>query len=320
MRKAAEVSRDQSSQTVSIGIPVYNGADYLAELLDCVAAQTYGDLEIVICDNASTDETGDICRQYAARDARIRYHRNETNIGPLPNFNKAFELSQGAYFCWLCHDDLIEPTYVEKCVSILKQDPSVVLAFSDVLYIGPDGTALPRSAKSGQYYCGDEHMTVPAFPAHVAEQRSRVGRFADLLLRTDGCYESGMVRRHQLAATSLQVDFYGGGEVWLMELAMHGRFVMLDEKLFRRRFHPNASFFVAAEDKDAWINQAQKEPTKQRKFRWTRAYLDVIRRSPTMTGVERLRCRLLVLDKTFRGIAHKTLAKGLARTSRRQIA
>ena len=81
--------------TVSLGMTVYNGANFLAATLDSLLAQTYRDFELIICDNASTDETGAIARDYAARDTRVRYRRNETNIGGSANYNLTFDLARG---------------------------------------------------------------------------------------------------------------------------------------------------------------------------------------------------------------------------------
>jgi glycosyltransferase involved in cell wall biosynthesis len=69
---------------LSIGLPVYNGEEYLAESLDALLGQTYEDFELVISDNASTDGTQELCRKYAARDSRIRYLRLPRNIGATP--------------------------------------------------------------------------------------------------------------------------------------------------------------------------------------------------------------------------------------------
>jgi glycosyltransferase involved in cell wall biosynthesis len=114
---------------VSIGMPVYNGENFIVESLDALFAQTFTDFELIICDNASTDRTGEICREYAARDARIRYCRNETNIGASANYNLTFELARGDYFKWAAHDDICAPTYVERCVEALDRDPGVALAY-----------------------------------------------------------------------------------------------------------------------------------------------------------------------------------------------
>src|SRR5438132_13873019 len=91
---------------VSIGMPVYNGERYLSGALDSLLSQTLADFDLIISDNASTDATESICRSYAAHDSRIRYFRNENNLGAAANFNRAFELCGGEFFRWAAHDDL----------------------------------------------------------------------------------------------------------------------------------------------------------------------------------------------------------------------
>ena len=115
---------------VSIGLPVYNGEPFLSETIDAILAQTFKDFELIICDNASTDDTERICRRYAARDKRISYYRQHHNIGAAGNFNRVFNLSSGEYFKWAAHDDLIAPEYLARCVEILERDRSVVLCHS----------------------------------------------------------------------------------------------------------------------------------------------------------------------------------------------
>ena len=115
--------------TVSIGLPVYNGGRFLEETIESILGQTFADLELVISDNASTDATAEICRRFAARDPRVRYSRNQENLGAARNYNITFELARGRYFKWQGHDDPIPPTYLERCVAVLDSDPTVVLAY-----------------------------------------------------------------------------------------------------------------------------------------------------------------------------------------------
>jgi glycosyltransferase involved in cell wall biosynthesis len=116
---------------VSIGVPVYNGAQIIGPALDALLAQTYRNLEIIICDNASTDGTGAIGRSYAARDSRVRYVRNATNIGARGtggNFGRVLALATGKYFMWAAADDRRPPTVVEEAVAKLEGNPDAVLA------------------------------------------------------------------------------------------------------------------------------------------------------------------------------------------------
>src|ERR1700751_3293571 len=107
---------------LSIGIPVFNGQEFLPELLDSLLAQTFGDFEILICDNASTDRTPQICSEYARRDSRVRFVRNQRNLGAVANFNRVFELSTAPLFKWAAHDDLYHQAYLDACVSLLEKN------------------------------------------------------------------------------------------------------------------------------------------------------------------------------------------------------
>ena len=91
---------------LSVGLPVYNGENYLAESLEALLGQSYEDFELIISDNASTDGTADICRRYGKQDSRIRYIRQPRNIGLAPNHNFVFEQSRGEFFKWAAADDL----------------------------------------------------------------------------------------------------------------------------------------------------------------------------------------------------------------------
>ena len=131
---------------VAIGLPVYNGARYLTEAIESILAQTYSDFELIISDNASTDETEAICRHYAVQDQRIRYVRNAENIGGLANFNHTFRLSNHPLFKWTAADDAYHPEYLERSVRLLKAQPEAVFAFTKVQLIDDSSTHLPYDA------------------------------------------------------------------------------------------------------------------------------------------------------------------------------
>src|SRR2546428_8185883 len=128
-RKMARIPR------VSIGLGVYNGQVFLNQTLDSILAQTFDDFELIISDNASTDGTEEICREYAARDGRIRYSRNATNIGSNGNFKRVFQLATGEYFRWSAADDLFAPTSLQECVNVLDDHPKVVLCYPRTILI-----------------------------------------------------------------------------------------------------------------------------------------------------------------------------------------
>lgn len=133
---------------VSIGLPVYNGEKFLEEALDSIMAQTYADFELIISDNASTDKTPAICRDYSDRDRRVRYYRNHKNFGLAWNQNNVIRLAGGEYYMMVHHDDIRAPDYLERTVCVLDSSPSAILCYSKTRDIDERGKSLPREEVS----------------------------------------------------------------------------------------------------------------------------------------------------------------------------
>lgn len=129
-----------SDAWVSVGLPVRNGAKSIDNVIRSVLAQDHERLELVICDNASTDATEDICREYAANDSRVAYIRHSTNIGLLSNFVSAIQYASGEYFRWIGDDDWLDPSYVSKALAVFDRDDRLVLVTTQVRYSRPDGS------------------------------------------------------------------------------------------------------------------------------------------------------------------------------------
>lgn len=110
-----------------IGMPVYNGETFLRRALDSLLSQTFVDFDLIISDNASTDRTLEICLDYAKRDNRICYYRNEYNKGSVWNFNRVFNLARGQYFMWACHDDVRHPDYIRLCLEGFGASRNIIL-------------------------------------------------------------------------------------------------------------------------------------------------------------------------------------------------
>ncbi len=119
---------------MSIALPVLNGADTLAPVIESVLAQTWADLELVISDNASTDGTEDLCRRFAALDPRVVYRRHPVNVGLLNNFVSAAETATGPYLRWIGDDDWLEPDYVARVLAAFREDPNRVLVTTELVY------------------------------------------------------------------------------------------------------------------------------------------------------------------------------------------
>lgn len=111
---------------VSFGLPVRNAAQFIPTLLNSILSQNYNNIEIIVSDNHSDDNTLEILNKYASQDNRVRIFKNEKNIGQISNFNRVLDLSNGKYFRWIGADDSIEAEYIKKCVGMLEHDPKAI--------------------------------------------------------------------------------------------------------------------------------------------------------------------------------------------------
>jgi glycosyltransferase involved in cell wall biosynthesis len=125
--------------SVTIGMPVYNGATYLDSALASLCAQTFVDLKILIADNASTDETGDIIKKWSALDKRIEYHRHSQNIGAAANYSWVLNNTNSQWFCFAAHDDLWAPDFIALLHEAIKKKPGLLLAAPRMVTLFEDG-------------------------------------------------------------------------------------------------------------------------------------------------------------------------------------
>jgi len=208
---------------LSIGLPVYNGENYLAESLDALLGQAYEDFELIISDNASTDGTADICRRYGEQDSRIRYIRQQRNIGCAPNHNFVFEQARGELFKWASHDDLYARDLLKRCVEALDEYPNVVLAHSWMAMIDGSGTVTAAAE----------------YPLATASSRAPE-RFRSMLLFGNlwGDDFGGVVRAKVLRRTSLHKSYHYADRAIQAEIGLHGPFYQVPDWLYFRRDHP----------------------------------------------------------------------------------
>jgi glycosyltransferase involved in cell wall biosynthesis len=225
---------NSEAPTLSIGLPVYNDDRFLSQTLDCLLSQSYRDFELIICDNASTDKTAEICRSYAGRDSRIRYHRNETNLGVSRNFNLSFHLSRGKYFKWAAANDLCAADMIERCVEVLDQRPDAVLCFAKTCII-------------------DERGEIGAdFQDRLNLQSDEPSERFRLLLEGVSMVNVtyGVSRSSALRLTRLEKPYPNSDVVLLAELALHGKFVEVsDTSFFRRMFEITTDKYPSAYDR-----------------------------------------------------------------------
>jgi glycosyltransferase involved in cell wall biosynthesis len=211
--------------TVSVGMPVFNGERYLESALESILRQDYTDFELVISDNASTDATERICRKYADQDPRIRYYRNEKNIGASANYNRVFELARGSFFKWASHDDLIMPSFLTRCLGVFaNSSEDVVLAYTRAEIIDEAGQPICISCDTVDPSCTRPHE-----------------RLASLLFHRLYAHPLwGLVRPEALRKTRMTGTFEAD-HILLAELALVGKFVEIPEVLFQERWHAGSA-------------------------------------------------------------------------------
>jgi glycosyltransferase involved in cell wall biosynthesis len=216
------------SPLVTIGLPVYNSERYLRQSLDSLLAQTYRNFVLVISDNASTDTTAEICKQYAATDSRVKYFRNDVNIGNPRNFNRVFELTSTPYLKWSTADDFWKSTFLERALEIMERDPSIALCYPGAVLVDVDG------GNPSDY--DDVLHLVQEDPAE---------RFLTLITRIGLAHQHlGLIRISCLRQTRLLGTHVGSDINLLAELALYGKFYELPERLFFRRFHKDSGSWM----------------------------------------------------------------------------
>jgi glycosyltransferase involved in cell wall biosynthesis len=268
----------ENEPRISLGMPVFNGEAFLEPAIASILSQTYEDFELLISDNASTDGTEAICAKYAAKDKRIRYYRNAKNIGAVKNFNRVFELSSGKYFKWVAHDDLLAPGFLQRCVQVLDEDPTVVLCYSKARIVDEFGQVIGTyDVNLNNISSGEPHK-----------------RFRDLVLINHWCLEVfGLIRSSVLRMTPLISSHIGSDRNLLAELSLLGRFCQIPEYLFSSRDHARRSIkAIPLHLRGAWFDPENGRHFVLPRWRLVYEYLRSVRRVP-LDPYERTRCYLL---------------------------
>jgi glycosyltransferase involved in cell wall biosynthesis len=225
-REGQSVPNTQSKEPlVTIGMPVYNSERYVRQSLDALLAQTYTDFTFVISDNASTDRTGEICREYARKDPRVHYFRNERNIGLSANFNRVLQLTNSKYLKWSTSNDLVAPDMLADAVAVMEADPSIILCYPKTILVDENGH------ETGRY---DDRLQLM--------DEDPVSRYLTLLTNLRLCHQhQGLIRTDVLRRTSLLSQHTDSDVNLLAELSLYGKFFEVPKYQFSRRFHPDAS-------------------------------------------------------------------------------
>jgi glycosyltransferase involved in cell wall biosynthesis len=200
-----------SNPLVSVGLPTYNRGAQLRRAIESVLAQDYPNLELVISDNGSTDETEALCTEFSQKDSRVRYIRQAVNRGMAYNFRTVLEESRGEYFMWLGDDDWMDANLVSSCVRVLLEDPSQAIVSGMPKHCSTDGTVL---------YDGD---------CINLQQDSRKERVCDYLrqIHYDGAFY-GLMRREQLLLNPMR-NVLAGDWLLISSIVFTGKLTMLED-------------------------------------------------------------------------------------------
>lgn len=198
-------------------MPVRNEARFIDASLAALRAQDHPDIEIIVCDNASDDDTPSICERHAHEDPRVRFERSARNVGAIANFRRAFELARGEFFMWTAGHDLWSHDMVSACATRLQADAGASIAFAQSCWIDAEGRPLARA--SG--------WTDTRGMAPVARWMSVFwGNMHPIY---------GLIRSSSLRACAPMEERVGADLVLLAELALRGDFVHVSGPVWSRR-------------------------------------------------------------------------------------
>jgi len=208
-----------ASPLLTVGMPTYNAAATVRSAIDSLLAQRFGDFELVISDNASTDDTWSIIQEYMQRDARVQGTRQPRNIGANANYSAVFDRARGRYFKWASSNDWCAPDFLAQCVEALERDPGVVL-------VAPRTRLFQSDLAQATNYSGD----IACMQASAADRFIHAA--TKLALNN---VMNGVVRFDALRKTRLIEHYPGADTVLVGHLALLGKISLLDERLFYRR-------------------------------------------------------------------------------------
>jgi glycosyltransferase involved in cell wall biosynthesis len=233
---------------VSVGLPVYNGEQYLTEAIGSVLAQDHDNVEVLLSDNASTDGTEAIGRRFARLDGRVRYFRNAENVGSRRNFDFVLSQAKGKYFTWVAHDDVLnDPSYLRAACDALEASPDAVLCGCSMNVLDHEGPGTSAPA-----------LLEPIYPDRDwAEARKRFFRCPYDSLIYFAIY--GVYRRDVLRQVPMRERWYKGRRVSLdlenpilAEVAVRGRIIALPELLRSYRQNDRSSWHQDMDRLTAW--------------------------------------------------------------------
>lgn len=229
----------ENQHFVSIGLPVYNGGHYLQSALNALLSQTYQNFEIIISDNASTDDSKVIYEMYANKDKRVKYSLRERNMGAANNFKYVLEQASGEYFMWAACDDFWEPEFLAALVQELDKHPEAVVAMSAIKLIDENNSQLGLLR-----FDGANNPNELDFPEILLRITGGSGvQIQKYNLYIYGCFRTEILKKafwyyeDAYSSEGLFID-----RLFMTQIALIGSFRYVDMPLYHRRIHNSSGY------------------------------------------------------------------------------
>lgn len=292
-----------SERKVIIGLPVYNGQKYLDAAIESHLSQSFGDFDLVISDNGSTDATPEICVDYASRDKRIKYLRSPENRGILWNHRRVLHAieSPTQYFRWAGADDIMEPGLLQAMVDLLNTRPEVEAVVPNTKNIDDHGEIIGSMAN-----------TLDLQSLDVFERARNV-----LVANYQHVIAYGLLRASTLRLMRTGPDYIGWDPVFVWELALRGQMVQAAGPGLLRRFHPGSiSRVKTVKEMRKWVEPNSKAGMNFPHWTWAYERARALLASPLSKG-DRLRIGAFLVRYTMWQRA--ALARDVIQAARRAL-
>jgi len=218
-----KINKTSHDTMVSIGMPVYNGSEFIRKALDSLLNQTHKNFELIISDNQSTDNTEIIVQEYIKKDNRIRYIKRQKNEGAISNLNKVFSMANYDYFMWASHDDFWSKDYIEFCLDGFNLNNNIVL--STVISSIVDSNSEDEIARD----YGLDTTNINSIKKFISYRK---------YLRTfpgADCIFYGLFDRRSLLKVMPMQNVVASDHLLLSKLSLNGDFHRLHKNLFYKR-------------------------------------------------------------------------------------
>jgi glycosyltransferase involved in cell wall biosynthesis len=292
-----------SKSKVIIGLPVYNGQKYLSAALESHLSQSFGDFDLVISDNGSTDATPEICAGYARKDTRVKYLRSAENRGLLWNHRRVFDAieSPSQYFRWAAADDIMEPGLLQAMVAVLNTRPEVEAVVPNTKNIDEDGETIGSMGRALDLQSSD-----------VCERARQVlvGNYQHVIA-------FGLFRASTLRLMRTGPNYVGWDPIFVWELALRGQMVLTTGPALLRRYHAGAiSHVKTAKEMRKWVEPNSKAGMEFPHWTWAYERARALIACPLSTR-DRLRIGKLLTRATL--WERRLLVRDVTQAARRSL-